>query len=282
MRFSGSLSELDRGKAWYELFGVPYDGNATKRGASRAPRAIRRASQQLETFLWSEKLELTDLLYYDGGDLRLESKSFIEGVAVGNPARRKIFFGGDHSISYPLIKALVEHGEVAAVIALDAHADFRESYKHNRFSNACVLRRIAELVGSEQVLVLGVRSASAEEYAVLKDQIRIYDAEMLRHNELDVVLDALGDGDEKTYLSIDIDVLDPSIAPGVEYPEPNGLSLERLLALIEGIIERKEVVASDVVEVNPKLDTSNGITSINAARIIFELLACYGSRAKQK
>lgn len=278
MRFSGSLSEVDREKAWYELIGVPYDGNASKKGASEGPRAIRRASQRLETFLWHQKLELADLLYYDRGDLRLEHKPFFEGIAKFHSARKKIFFGGDHSISYPIIKDLFEQGEVANVIAIDAHADFRDSYKNNRFSNACVMRRIAELVGYEQVLEIGVRSASAEEYAAIKDQIRMYDAEMLRQKGVEAILEEIGEGDEKTYLSIDIDVLDPSIAPGVENPEPCGMSLESLLSLIHGIIERKDVVASDVVEVNPKLDTSNRITSINASRIIFELLAGYGMR----
>jgi agmatinase len=280
MRFSGSLSEVDREKAWYELIGVPYDGNASRKGASEGPRAIRRASQRLETFLWHQKLELTDLLYYDRGDLRLEQKPFLEGeqIATSHSARKKIFFGGDHSISYPIIKDLFEHGEIANVIAIDAHADFRDSYKNNRFSNACVMRRVAELVGYEQMLEIGVRSASADEYAVIKDQIRMYDAELLRQKGVEAALEEIGEGDEKTYLSIDIDVLDPSIAPGVEHPEPCGMSLESLLSLIQGIIERKDVVASDVVEVNPKLDTRNGITSINASRIIFELLACYGMR----
>jgi arginase family enzyme len=73
-------------------------------------------------------------------------------------------------------------------------------------------------------------------------------------------------------------MLDPSIAPGVENPEPCGLSLESLISLIRGIIKRKNVVASDVVEVNPRLDSANGITGINAARLIFEILACYWSR----
>jgi agmatinase len=140
------------------------------------------------------------------------------------------------------------------------------------------MRRVAELVGYDQVMEIGVRSASAEEYAVIKDQIRIYDAEMLRQRGVEAVLEEIEEGAEKTYLSIDIDVLDPSIAPGVENPEPCGISLESLFSLIHGIIERKHVVASDVVELNPKLDTSNGITGINASRIIFELLACYGQR----
>ena len=277
MKFSGSLSEVDKEKAWYELVGVPFDGNAFKKGAREGPKAIRVASQRLETFLWHRKLELSDLLYYDRGDITLEqfTKGARERIDDFNLKKKKIFIGGDHSISYPIVKYLFEHGEVANVIIIDAHADFRDSYKNNRFSNACVTRRIAELIGFENIIEIGIRSSSEEEYAEL-NQIRIYDADIVREKGVEWLLDAIGEGKEKTYLSIDIDVLVSGIAPGVEHPEPCGMLLESLISLIGGITGIKKVVASDVVEVNPRLDTVNGITSINAARVIFEILACYG------
>lgn len=118
------------------------------------------------------------------------------------------------------------------------------------------------------------RSSSEEEYVAL-NQTRIYDVDIVKEKGVEWLLKEIGKGKEKTYLSVDIDVLDPSIAPGVEHPEPCGMSLESLITLIRGITVIKNVVASDVVEVNPRLDTVNGITSINAARIIFEILACY-------
>lgn len=278
MKFSGSLSEVDKEKVWYELVGVPFDGNAFKKGAREGPKAIREASQRLETFLWHRKLELSDLRYYDHGNITLDQ--FTKGVRQEriedlDLKKKKIFIGGDHSISYPIVKYLFEHGEVAKVIIIDAHADFRDSYKNNRFSNACVTRRIAELIGFENIIVICVRSSSEEEYAA-PNQIRIYDTELLREKGVEGLLDAIGEGKEKTYLSIDIDVLDPSIAPGVEHPEPCGMSLESLISLINKIIKRRTVVASDVVEVNPRLDNVNEITSITAARIIFEILACNG------
>ena len=279
MKFSGSLSEAAKGKATYEIIGVPFDGNAFKKGAGEGPKAIRKASQRLETFIWHKKLELSDLLYYDRGDMKLDLKAFFKerSIAEFDTAKKKLFIGGDHSISYPLVKYLFEHGEVAKVIGIDAHADFRDSYKNNRFSNACVMRRIAELVGFENIIEIGVRSSSEEEYASL-NQIKIYDAEMVREKGVQGVLEEIGEVEEKTYLSVDIDVLDPSIAPGVENPEPCGMSLQSLISLIRRVIEKENVVASDVVEVNPRLDSTNGITSINAARLIFEILACYWER----
>jgi len=273
MKFAGSLSEADKEKASYEIIGVPYDGNAFKKGSREGPKAIRRASQRLETFLWHEKHELSDLLYYDCGDINLDFGQ--NQNLVFDTRREKIFIGGDHSISFPLVKHFFDSGEVEKVMVIDAHADFRNVYKRKKLSNACVMRRIAELVGFENIIEVGVRSSSEEEYALIKDKVMIYDAGMVREKGVERVLEEIekeGRREEKTYLSIDIDVLDPGIAPGVENPEPCGMSLESLIALIRGIMEQKNVVASDVVEVNPRLDNANGITSINAARIVFELL----------
>ena len=281
MRFSGSLSEIDKEKAGYELIGVPLDDNALIKGASGGAKAIRSASQRLETFLWSRKCELSDLLYYDRGDMMLElystgkSEQIVE-FTFEFEKRRMIFIGGDHSISYPIVKYLFEHNDVTNVIVIDAHADFRDSYENNQFSNACVMRRIAELIGFENVTEVGIRTSSEEEYTEIKDHLRVYDAVTLRVKGINWLLEDMGNGEGKTYLSIDIDVLDPSFAPGVEHPEPCGLSLAELLTVIRGIMNCNNVVASDLVEVNPRLDHVNGLTSLNAARIIFELLACYG------
>ncbi|MEA2032025.1 MAG: agmatinase [Euryarchaeota archaeon] len=284
MKLAGSLSEKDKEKALYEIIGVPYDGNAINKGSREGPKAIRNASQRLETFLWHKKLELSDLLYYDYGDikLKLEHNHFFKAqniaeLVLEHTRIRRVFLGGDHSVTYPLVKYLFEHGEVASVISIDAHADFRDSYRGNKISNACVMRRIAELVGFEHIIEIGVRSSSADEYAPL-DKIAIYDADVMHEKGVQGVLEEIGKGKEKTYLSIDIDVLDPGIAPGVEHPEPCGLSLESLISLVQGIIKGRNVVASDVVEVNPGLDIANGITSLNAARVVFEILACYGER----
>ncbi|HJH26273.1 MAG TPA: agmatinase [Methanophagales archaeon] len=281
IKLAGSLSEKDKEKALYEIIGVPYDGNAINKGSREGPKAIRNASQRLETFLWHKKLELSDLLYYDYGDIKLKNPLFkAQNIAefVLEHTKRRVFLGGDHSVTYPLVKYLFEHGEVASVIAIDAHADFRDSYRGNKYSNACVMRRIAEQVGFEHIIEIGVRSSSVDEYASL-NQITIYDADvMLSEKGVQGVLEEIGEGEEKTYLSIDIDVLDPGIAPGVEHPEPCGLSLESLISLVQGIIKGRDVVASDVVEVNPGLDIANGITSLNAARVVFEILACYWER----
>ncbi len=266
MKFAGSLLQ-DSEKAIYEIIGVPFDDNATIKGASNAPEMIRRASQRLETFMWHNKLELSDLLYYDCGDLHDITDLDID------TGKRKIFIGGDHSISYPLFKYYFERQELTRVVVIDAHADFRDVYMGNRFSNACVMRRIAELAGVENVIEIGVRSASWEEYEFMKNRVRILDVDV----DVDDTPEEL-ELEGKLYLSIDIDVLDPGIAPGVEYPEPCGMSLEALIRLVRRIIKRGDVVACDIVEVNPQLDIKNGITCLNAAKLVFEVLASYWLR----
>ena len=266
MKFAGSLPLRDSEKAIYEIIGVPFDDNATIRGASKAPEMIRRASQRLETFLWHSKLELSDLMYYDRGDLHDIADPDLDSSFDTGTGKRKIFIGGDHSITYPLFKYYFERLGLTKIVVIDAHADFRDVYMGNRFSNACVMRRIAELAGFENVIEIGVRSASWEEYELMRDRVRILGVDdMPEEQELE----------GRLYLSIDIDVLDPGIAPGVEYPEPCGISLEALIRLVRAIIKRGDVVACDIVEVNPELDIKNGITCLNAARLVFEVLASY-------
>ncbi|MHC1635961.1 MAG: agmatinase [Candidatus Methanospirareceae archaeon] len=281
MKLPGSLSEADRKKAKSVIIGIPFDRNAFKRGAKYGPKAIRRAARKIETFLWGSKTEVSKLFFYDLGDIEIEGgdrgyericeriEEKMEEKGIGTEVKR-VFIGGDHSISFPIVKHFAENMKNIKVVSIDAHADFRDSYKGKRFSNACVMRRIAELVGFENVIEIGVRSASEDEYSFFKDKIRVYDGDMLKEEGVEFILHELKR--HPLYLSIDIDVLDPSIAPGVENPEPCGLSLESLISLIKGIIRNNEVEGCDVVEVNPKMDARNEITSINAARIIYEIL----------
>ena len=301
MRFAGSLTKADRDKARIEIFGIPFDGNAVLKGARKGPMAIRRASHTLETFLWRKEVEISEILFADAGDIAVSfppRREFGEKFEVSvqpplHSERRKIFLGGDHSVTFALVKHLFKRGFVEKVFVLDAHADFRESYKGNRFSNACVLRRIVELVGAENVVAIGVRSASAEEYEALrfrrkrgrgqgewqgrkKGELRIYDAWRVREDLRGVLSELASEcvAGKNAYLSVDVDVLDPCVAPAVEYPEPCGLSVSEVLSLINGIFASSNVVAADVVEVNPRMERRNRITSVSAARIVMEILAC--------
>jgi arginase family enzyme len=155
-----------------------------------------------------------------------------------------------------------------SVISIDAHTDFRDVYVGNRFSNACVMRRIGEIIGFENIVEIGIRSSSKDEYEFVKDRIEIIDAERLKEEGPGVIQEIEQD---RIYLSIDMDVLDPGISRGVGDPEPDGLSTRDLILLLRRIFEEKEVISCDIVEVNPFHD----VTSFIAARIVLEILSSW-------
>ena len=282
MKFIGSLINKDANKAKYGIFGIPFDKNSFIRGARRGAAAIRASSHRLESFLWQQKFEVSMARFYDFGDIRaLNYRSLYKHLSkrTSNFKGRSIFLGGDHSVTLPIVKSLAARGGKVKVISFDAHADLRDSYLKNRFSNACVMRRVAEVVGFENVAEVGVRSCSYEEFGLIQSgSLRIYGADVIKGEGLSRIAEELADftssGGGVAHLSIDIDVLDPCYAPGVEDPEPEGLSVSELIYLIREIIRAGNVVSCDIVEVNPRLDV-NGLTSVVAAKIALEVLASF-------
>ena len=280
MKFIGSLINKDANKAKYGIFGIPFDKNSFIRGARRGAAAIRASSHRLESFLWQQKFEVSMARFYDFGDIRaLNYRSLYKHLSkrTSNFKGRSIFLGGDHSVTLPIVKSLAARGGKVKVISFDAHADLRDSYLKNRFSNACVMRRVAEVVGFENVAEVGVRSCSYEEFGLIQSgSLRIYGADVIKGEGLSRIAEELADFTSSgiAHLSIDIDVLDPCYAPGVEDPEPEGLSVSELIYLIREIIRAGNVVSCDIVEVNPRLDV-NGLTSVVAAKIALEVLASF-------
>ncbi|MHC1567383.1 MAG: agmatinase [Candidatus Syntropharchaeia archaeon] len=268
MKFSGSISDPEKAK--YEIVGIPFDENASfRKGSKWAPDMIRRASSELETFLWERKVEVSEMEYYDRGNIEFES--YEDLFELNFDGKKKIFLGGDHSITFPMVKSV----GARSVISIDAHTDFRKIYMGNSHSNACVMRRIGENIGFDSIIEIGIRSSSQEEYEDLQ-RIKIYDLYSLRENGIEWVIDEISTiNTKRTYLSIDIDVLDPGIAFGVGNPEPDGLNTSELIQLVRGIIEKKEVIACDIVEVNPEYDD---VTAFIAARLVMEIIASWDLR----
>lgn len=273
MKFTNS-SLLDPESCDIEIVGIPFDDNASfRKGSKNGPDAIRKSSYELETFLWDKKAEISDITYFDHENIDLENYEDLFGILTQYDCKRKIFLGGDHSISFPAIKSVKKSHKDMYVISIDAHTDFRDIYQDNRFSNACVMRRIGEVIGFENLIEIGIRSSSKDEYEFLKDKIDIYDLYMLRKYGLGSFLDKIYD--EKVYLSIDIDVLDPALSPGVGNPEPDGLSTYELISMVRSIFERADVVACDLVEVTPQF---GDITAFIAARLVFEIINGWNPR----
>jgi len=267
--FNGKQCDIDEAK--FIIFGVPFDATSTYRTGSRnAPQTIRNASINVETYSFRTSIDALELKIHDAGDLPQTSNTeeVIEKVGeivseIVKNGKIPIMVGGEHTITYGAIKTL---GNISTVI-FDAHMDLRDEYPEGvKLSHATVSRRIMEAIGVENVMILGVRATCKEEinYAMKSGLIFKTSRELM--NESQNLMDKLYR--KKLWISIDVDVLDPSIAPGVANPEPEGISLTKLLDTLQLIITNNDVVGFDVVEVTPTYD--NGITSIVASKIILE------------
>ncbi len=262
--------------ARFAIFGVPYDRTCSFRGGSRyAPRAIRQASYNFETYMMDHGHSLADVPMIDLGDTPAfgPSSEMVEGVSkmAGDAikhGRVPIVLGGEHSLAPAVVRAFPKD---VAVLGIDAHLDFRDSYLGDKWSHACSARRCADHVGVERVVYTGVRSFSDEEREDLArlglQFVSVYDI----HEEgiARAVERALKVVDrDKVYLTIDMDGVDPAYAPGVGNPEPFGLAplqVKRLLSVLA-----PHLVGLDLNEVSPAWDF--GQTALLAARLVREAI----------
>jgi len=274
--FSGFQSELQN--ADYVIVGVPFDATSTYRPGSRfAPLAVREASLNIETYSFRSGIDVEELKVHDSGDLHIsgnvgETLRRMELVAedLMNSGKIPVFIGGEHTITLGAVKGIHKN---LALLSFDAHLDLRNEYMEQSLCHATVMRRIRETIKPSRIVEVGTRAVCREEIAYAKDQDIAYVTSLrIMQNGLNRVVKEinllLGDF-ESVYLTVDMDVLDPSFAPAVGNPEPDGLSTRMLLDLLSEVCSRR-IVGFDVVEVTPHYDT--GVTSIQAAKIIFEIL----------
>ncbi len=253
-------------------------------GTRNGPREILIASSHME--LWDEEvgadvhgvgiftLPEMELPFGELEPLMAE----IRRVAGEVLARDKflVALGGEHSIMPPLVAAAAARSRGLSVLQIDAHADLRDCYMGTPHNHACAVRRALEYAPVTQV---GIRSLSTEEAQALPslNTTIFYDATMRRDPTwIDRVVDTLSD---TVYITIDVDGLDPAIMPATGTPEPGGLSWYEILALLRATIERKTVVACDVVELSPL----PGLIAPNflCAKLIYKILTYrFASRAK--
>jgi len=270
LRFADAHASFD--EADFVIVGVPFDKTTTYRSGTRfAPTAVRETSQTFEKDNFEHGVTFENIPVHDAGDM-FEEGTVDEMVAsIEEEARRivsankfPLFIGGEHSISPPVVKAF---GDIS-VITIDAHLDFRDEYQGLKNSHACAHRRIVDHVGKGNAFAFGVRSISAEEKvgeALYADAFRIHKEGC--EKVFDEMLTKLKR--EKVYLSLDIDGIDPSYAPGTGTPEPFGLTPWDVRYVINRLGDR--LVGFDVVEICPPYD--NGNTSILGARMMREVMA---------
>jgi agmatinase len=272
-RLADAHSDLEG--ASFVAVGVPYDATATFRhGARDGPSAIRHASYNFETWLLELGLDLDDVPIHDAGDIPEvfapgDMIDLVEKVIVdlAGEGRVPLLLGGEHNATEGALRALAHRHPDLSVLMLDAHLDFRNEYLGEPRSHSCATRRSSEVVGVKNIAVLGVRSVSPDEMEAAQDDgLAFSSADRVREEGLDAVLDDLlgPTGNRPLYLSLDLDVLDPSHAPGVQNPEPWGLAPLDIRHVIDKVAPR--LVGFDVMECAPIHD--GGQTALVAARLL--------------
>ena len=254
------------------LVGLPYDASSSfLQGAAEAPPFIRQALHSGAGNLWTETM--VDLAgpgaLRDAGDIALpadarRAMSLIEQAITGILAsnRRPIVLGGDHSVTYPVLRAIAAAQGPVTILHVDAHPDLYDDYDGNRLSHACPFARIMEEKLATRLVQVGIRAmnghqrAQADRYGVEVIDMRAWHA-----GARPAVSGAV-------YLSIDLDGIDPAYAPGVSHREPGGLTVRDVLELVQQ--SNGSLAGADVVELNPRRDPE-GITAAVAAKLVKEL-----------
>jgi len=266
-------AESDFNNAKFVIFGVPYDKTSSFRlGASQGPKKIRESSWNFETYNIRTSVDLRDIKIHDYGDLDVkdeipqkmvdEVKSFTSMLLSKN--KFPIAIGGEHSITPGIIQAFPKD---IAVLCLDAHIDFRNQYENENLNHACVIRRISEHINTENIAVLGVRSAEKEEFEEAHKKGLFYVGSFVIKEKgiKNILIETKKHlGDKPVYFSFDIDVVDPCYAPGTSTPEPFGISPFDVLECIKFF--SSNIIGFDIVEVCPPFDS--GQSSLLAAKFI--------------
>ena len=260
------------------LFGVPYDGTTSFRPGTRfGPAAIREVSTGLETYCPQLKRDLEDLPFADLGavdipfgnpePVLLKVKQATEAVLALN--LKPLMLGGEHSISSGAVEAVAQHHPDLVLVQLDAHADLRDTWLGARHSHACAMRRCLDILPSQTLFQLSIRSGTREEFNELHGSGRLI-------TNIDALQQALSPlKGRPLYLTVDLDWFDPSVLPGTGTPEPGGYHWSDFASLVE-VLREHHLVAADVVELAPQLDTS-GISSVLAAKVTRSLLLLLGA-----
>lgn len=265
------LSELQSDTV--ALLGIPFDEHSSFiSGAALAPRRIREVLYSGETNLSSEPgLDLgREPRLHDVGDLALgrgaAAMEQIEGAiaALLERGARVLSLGGDHALTLPVVRAYARRYERLNLLHLDAHPDLYDEFEGDRYSHACPFARIMEEGLVARLVQVGIRTMNEHQRAQAERWgVDVIDMRRWRPG-LDLPLEG------PTYLSLDLDVLDPAFAPGVSHHEPGGLSTREVLRLLHGL--RMPLVGADIVEFNPERDLV-GMTAMVAAKFVKEIVS---------
>jgi agmatinase len=254
--------------------GAPFDGTVSFRPGTRfAPNVIRIDSDGLETYSPYQNQDIEDLNICDMGDSEVTHGSkfktldtlYEDTKKYLKDGKKVLTIGGEHLISLSPIKAYYEEYKDLRIIHFDAHTDLRNDYMGEELSHATVLKRVTDFLGKDKLYQFGIRSGLKEEFEFASNNHYI---EKFKANTIGDIIDEIKDF--PIYITLDLDVLDPSIMPGTGTPEPGGLTFNELL---DAILKLKglNIVGVDVVELSPQYDLS-GASNAVAGKLIRELL----------
>ncbi|ONI44390.1 agmatinase [Candidatus Epulonipiscioides gigas] len=256
------------------IFGAPFDGTTSFRPGTRfAPMTIRADSMGIETYSPYQEADLEDKKICDLGDLNFpfgNTKRVLKKISkmtnnILENGKKPFLLGGEHLVSLGVIEALAEKYSDLCVIHFDAHTDLREDYLGEKLSHASVIKRIWDILGDGRIFQFGIRSGTKEEFMFAKEHTHLNKFNASTLKEILPMLEG-----KKIYLTIDLDVLDPSIFPGTGTPEPGGMSFNKFLKSLLSLKEL-EFVGADIVELSPHYDQS-GVSTAVACKVVREVL----------
>lgn len=276
MNFIAAEADFDEARA--VIFGAPFDGTTSFRPGTRfGPGAIRAESDGIETYSPYQNKDLEDIAVFDSGDLLLpfgNTEAVLEKICartaeILEAGKMPVMLGGEHLVTLGAVRAMVQKYPELHIIHFDAHTDLRDDYLGERLSHATVIRRCHDLVGDGRIHQFGIRSGERAEwdFAFAHTDFHPFNVK----DVLDVVL-ALG-SDVPVYVTLDLDVLDPSLFCGTGTPEAGGVffqDLEEALLALEAL----NVVGFDMNELSPHYDAS-GVSTAVACKVLREMLLAY-------
>jgi len=281
--FTGISAPYDKAK--FVFFGVPYDKTSTYRSGSRlGPGALRDVSANLELCSIRSEVDLEKIPVHDMGDVDIienleETLDRVKAVVTELTGEKKIpvMAGGEHSITKPAVESLPKD---LGLVNFDAHMDLRDEFLGEKLSHATFMRRVSEHIGPDHIMEVGIRAFSNPELDFCRrSKVEIITPLDIRREGLTKTgkrIESFLSGFSHSYVTVDIDVLDPAYAPGVGNPEPDGLTTDELLSLVQSSMVRN-LLGFDLVEVSPPLDT--GQTAAVGAKVIFEAIAAIEARS---
>lgn len=251
------------------MLGMPYDCTCSNRAGTRfGPQAARLESIGIETYSVYFDSEMEDLNFYDAGDLEYPFGNAQKALditeenvdCIYNDGKKLLGVGGEHLITLASVKSVLKKYDNVAVIQFDAHTDLRKQYLGEKLTHSGVMYQIAKLIGFENIAQIGLRSGEKEEF----DLVKKYSTLKTKKEELDKFKD------KNIFLTIDLDVLDPSLMSGVGTPEAGGLTYLELMEWIK-YLKNFNIVGADIMELAPDVDITKTSTA-TCCKLIREVL----------